>query len=237
MLHFVLALALAFVGAPEDRLLRIDPGGQAAAYSNPADGGFLDPLSDGFGFAENRDEHIPAPVPILFFAGSPSAITRPIAFGVIDPIERMGPRWTSAHIDPERHEGFFPSLAYGDPTTSIVRELPMIWICASGYHVPPGSVCCALLPRARVSMFAASPSEFHSKIPPEAPTGFDSAIPKENPSGHMVSSTVARASPGQFGPASPRMASYSEPSEFAPYHRFFSHRSNGTTRMYQRKEV
>ena len=100
---------------------------------------FLSPFRKTRRFAINCVPSVSSSVPRLRFTCSPPDISRNIVSIIVDPLNAHS-MWAFSNVHKKIFKRFHPSLANGNPSTSITMKAPIQWIIASGYHSTPNVV-------------------------------------------------------------------------------------------------
>ncbi len=110
------------------------------------------PLRHRLSFAFERYHSIVSRVVVLFRSSRPAAVFRTVSLVVVDAIDRMIGRWSTAHVSEEVFIRMTPSLADGDPSPAIARKLLTSICMASVNHVLPCFIFDGTFPSDGVAM-------------------------------------------------------------------------------------
>lgn len=104
------------------------------------DSRFSRPLGNGLRLSSKGDSDIGARVIGLFVGRCPSAVFRFIRTIYINSVQGMLRRWSWSHVGKKGRETLFPAVANGNPTTSIIGEMPSGWTIAASLHATPSLI-------------------------------------------------------------------------------------------------
>lgn len=100
---------------------------------------FLSPSSYTLRPARECQKHVLTAVAILFLSRGPSAVIRAIIAIVVDAVQGLS-LWPISHIFVKGSERLSPSVAYANPSSSIVRVCSVVWIAAATDHLAPNAI-------------------------------------------------------------------------------------------------
>jgi hypothetical protein len=144
-----------------------------AAFDTIAQGAAVDvrlscPLHDRQGLSVDREEMVGTFVVLLLSRSGPPNIAWLVVSIVVDAIDLMPWRRPQPHVGQEILE-LVPAFAHGDPASTVVFVLFVIWVAAARMHVAPRMVFGGNLPTSRVPVDSTPlDPHFHIQAPARA---------------------------------------------------------------------